>query len=107
MIKLDPHEIILIGLLAIIVLLILRSLEIRSKDKKSQFSFDDLLVGDDGKASKAAIVMFGSFVLTSWVVIFQTLNKSLSDLTFGAYIAAWVVPAVARIVKPAQAPDKT
>jgi len=43
--------------------------------------------------------MGGSFIVTSWIVIFQTLNKTLSDLTFAAYVGAWVVPAVTVLIK--------
>lgn len=96
--NLDGHELVLVGVLLLIVLFILRSLEIRSKSRQSQFFVDDLLIGPDGKASKAAIVMFGSFVLTSWVIIFQTLSKTLTDLTFAAYVTAWVVPAVTNAI---------
>lgn len=98
--KLDYHELVLVGVLLLVVLLILRSLERRSKSRESQFYLDDLLIGDDGKASKAAIVMFGSFVLTSWVIVFQALNKTLSDLSFAAYLTAWVAPAVSRMFAP-------
>lgn len=104
--KLDPHEVVLIGILLTVILLILRALERRSKSRESRFFLDDLLIGADGKASKPAIVMFGSFVLTSWVVVFQTLNKTLSDISFAAYLTAWVVPAVTAIINPAKAADK-
>lgn len=93
------HDAIMVGVLGVVLLCILWSLERRSKDKKSRINLDDLLIGDDGKASKAAFVMHGSFVVTSWIVIYQTLNKSISDITFAAYVGAWVVPAVSRIIK--------
>jgi hypothetical protein len=98
--NIGAHEWVLACILLLVVLLILRALYHRSKDRHSKFYLDDLLIGDDDRASKPAIVMFGSFVLTSWVVVFQTLNKTLTDLTFAAYVSAWVVPAVARILTP-------
>ena len=97
--NISRHDAIMVAALAIAILCILWSLERRNKDKKSRINLDDLLIGDDGKASKAAFVMHGSFVVTSWIVIYQTLNKTLSDLTFAAYVGAWVVPAVSRIIK--------
>lgn len=93
------HDMVMLGILGIVILIILWLLERRNKDKKSKINLDDLLVGDDGRASKAAFVMFGSFVVTSWVIIFQMLNKTLTDLTFAAYLTAWVVPAVAKLLK--------
>lgn len=93
------HEIILVAILGLVILVIVWSLERRSKNTASQIHLDDLLLGADGKASKAAFVMGGSFVVTTWVVIFETLNKSLSDITFAAYVGAWVVPAVTVLIK--------
>jgi len=94
----DYERIGLICLLALIALLVMRALMRRSKDDKSLISLDDLLVGDDGKLSKAASVMFGAFLLTSWVILYQTLNKTLTDVTFAAYLAAWVAPTVTKLI---------
>jgi hypothetical protein len=94
-----PHEIGMTGVLGVGLILILWGLHRRSKSAMSKISLDDLLIGEDGKISKAAAVMTGSFVLTSWVVVFQTLNKSLSDATFGLYIGTWVVPVVTKLLK--------
>lgn len=93
------HDMVMLAILGVVILIILWSLERRNKDKKSKINLDDLLVGDDGKASKAAFVMHGSFVLTSWVVIYQTLNKTLTDMTFGLYVASWVAPTVTKLIK--------
>jgi len=86
-------------ILAVVVLLILWTLERRNRNKASPINLDDLLLGTDGKASKAAFVMGGSFVVTTWVIIFETLNKTLTDITFAAYVGAWVVPAVTALIK--------
>lgn len=93
------HEWVMMAILAFAILAILWVLERRNKSATSKIHLDDLLIGTDGKASKAAFVMGGSFIVTSWIVIFQTLNKTLSDLTFAAYIGAWVVPAVTALIK--------
>lgn len=62
----------------------------------------DLLLGVDGRLSKAACVMFGAFLISSWVIVLQALQHTLSDITFGAYLTAWVAPTVtALIAKPA------
>lgn len=98
------HGMILV--LALAVLLIMWALERRNKSAHSQISLDDLLIGDDGKMSKAATVMFGSFALTTWVVVYLTINDKLTDIIFGAYLTAWVFPVVANILKgPQVLPD--
>jgi hypothetical protein len=93
------HDIVMAGTLGIILLLLGWLLERRNNDTKSKINLDELLIGDDGKMSKAALVMFGSFVVTSWVIVYQSLMKTLTDITYAAYLTAWVAPAVARIIK--------
>lgn len=93
------HDHVMLAILAVVALCILWSLHRRSISRSSRISLDDLLIGDDGKLSKAAAVMNGSFLVTSWVVVFQTVNKTLSDITFAAYVGAWVVPAVTKLIK--------
>lgn len=95
----DRHDMLMLAVLGLVLLFILWVLERRNKSTTSRISLDDLLVGDDGKLSKAAFVMHGSFIVTTWVVVFQTLNKSLTDLTFGLYVASWVTPAVTKLIK--------
>jgi hypothetical protein len=93
--------------LALAVVLIWLLLQRRNKNAESRISLDDLLLGDDGKMSKSAAVMFGAFALTTWTIIYLTLNEKLTEGYFGAYIAAWVAPAVSRIIKgpaPPQGP---
>ncbi len=81
-----------VGLIAIL-------LSLRRQNRIANgYALTDLLLGDDGKASKAAHVMFGSFFLTSWVVVYAALMGKLSDLMFGAYLAAWVTPAVTKLI---------
>lgn len=89
----------MIFVLALAVLLIMWALERRNSSTASRISLDDLLVGDDGKMSKPAAVMFGSFALTTWTIVYLTINDKLTEGYFGAYLAAWVAPAVAKIIK--------
>jgi hypothetical protein len=92
------HDMVMVCALAIVILIILWSLERRNKNHGSKINLDDLLLGDDGKASKAAFVMHGSFVVTTWVIVYETLNKALTDFTFGLYCASWVAPAVTKLI---------
>lgn len=92
------------AILAIAVLLILWTLERRSKSNESKFHFDDLLLDENGKTSKAACVMFGSFGVTTWCIVYLAANDKLTEGYFGAYLTAWVAPIVANIIKGRQEP---
>lgn len=71
----------------------------RSKSHTSKINIDDLFLGDDGKMSKAATVMLGSFALTTWVIVYLAITGRLNEGYFAAYLAAWVAPAVAKLIK--------
>lgn len=96
--------------LLLVALLILRSLLVKSRDDDDPINLDDLLLerGPDGtkQISKIAAVMFAAFVVTSWVLIYQTLNGTLSDALYGAYLAAWVAPMVTAIIKRPAPPQE-
>jgi hypothetical protein len=94
----------MIAVLAIAFLIILWTLHRRSISTKSSISLDDLLLGDDGKISKAATVMWGSFALTTWTMVYLTINEKLTEGYFTAYIAAWVAPAVVKLIKGSAPP---
>lgn len=97
------------AILAVAVLAILWSLERRSRSPSSSFHFDDLLLDENGRTSKAACVMFGSFVVTTWCIVYLAVNEKLTEGYFGAYLTAWVAPVVANIIKgpPIQAANTT
>lgn len=92
-------------ILLLIGLLIARALAKRDKCAESKLSLDDLLLGDDGRMSKGAIVMFGAFGLTTWMMAILTLRDRMSEGYFGLYSAAWITPTVvALIVKSMKQP---
>jgi hypothetical protein len=76
-------------------------LQRRNRSAASKIALDDLLLGDDGRISKAAAVMMASLFVTSWVIVYQTITHQLTDTGFAAYLAAWVAPSVAKIIKAA------
>jgi len=82
-----------------ILLFIVRVMFKRDKDPDSKVNLDDLLIGEDGKVSKAAVVMLGAFLMTTWVIIHLTLMDKLTEGFFGAYMLAWVTPTVAKLIK--------
>lgn len=86
----------------VIVLVIWKTLIRRDRAAASQINLEDWLLGDDGRLSKAAGVMMGAFVTTTWVVLFQAYKGQLTDTIFGAYIAAWVAPTVTRLIVEAK-----
>lgn len=88
-----------VAALLALLFVVARSLILRSRDTRSAINLDDLLLGDDGKASKAAAVMFVALGVSSWVIAYAALQDKLSDLMFSAYLAAWVAPTVTRIFK--------
>lgn len=97
----------MIVLLGLAVLLILWSLLRKSKLITSKIDLDDLLLGDDGKLSKAAAVMMGAFLLTSWGMAYMWLAKMMTEGYFGAYLLAWVSPTVTKLIVNRPAPTST
>lgn len=91
----------LLAVAALLALLfvVTRSLLARNRDKTSAINLDELLLGDDGKPSKAAAVMYVALGVSSWAVVYLTLQDKLTDLIFTAYLGGWVAPTVSRIFK--------
>lgn len=84
--------------LVVVVLLIARALLRSNRSDASQINLEDLLIGDDGKTSKAAAVMFGAFALSTWIMVKLTIAGGLTEGYFMAYLGAWVTPTVARVI---------
>jgi hypothetical protein len=94
-----PHEkVIAIVVLSTVVGGILRSLIARDKDKDSKVSFDDLLLDPDGRMSKSAVVMYGSFLMTTWMMIYLTMTGKVTETYFGIYGAFWITPSVTKLI---------
>lgn len=88
--------------LAVLVMSIMTSLVHKSRSWTSKVRIDDLLLGEDEKISRAACVLLGSFLLTSWGMVFMWLNEKMTEGYFAAYLAAWVAPAVTKLIKGPQ-----
>jgi hypothetical protein len=103
-----PHFKILAALaLLLALLLVWRALRNRELSSASKLNLDDLLLDPlTGKISKAAAVLMGSFALSSWVIVYVTLEGKLTDVLFAAYMAVFATPAVVKIIgdKGATAP---
>ncbi len=99
-------HIVLIAVLAIALLVVLFSLLRRDRNAHSAIDLEDLLIGEDGKVSKAACVMLGSFLMTTWVIVYLTYTGKLTEGYFTAYLATWVAPTVARLFKAPASPTQ-
>jgi preprotein translocase subunit SecG len=96
-----------LALLAVI-LIISWMLHRRDRDQASQLNLEDLLIGDDGRLSKAAAVMMGAFGLTTWLMVYLALTGKMTEGYLAIYVGAWIAPTVAVIIKrPAEVPAST
>lgn len=70
-----------------------------SRHPDSALKIEDLLLGEDGRMSKAATVMLGSFFLTSWLMVYLTSAGKMTEGYLGIYVAAWIAPTVTVLIK--------
>lgn len=84
---------------ALVLVMMLRGL---STNREHPFRIADLLIGADGKASKAAVVLWGGFILSSWVILCLTLHHELTEGYLGLYIGAFVAPTITQIISVAK-----
>ena len=63
----------------------------------NDFNILDLLM-ENGRVSKAAVVMMGAFSLTSWMMVELTLIGKMAEGYFGLYAAAWIAPVVVKLI---------
>jgi len=86
------------AVLALLVLLIARTLLRRDKDSASKINLEDLLLGDDGKLSKGAIVLLGAFAMTTWLMVYLALTGKMTEGYFGLYGTLWIAPVCVRLI---------
>lgn len=99
------YKVLMLAVLAVLLVVAVISLRRRDRCSTSPIKLEDLLIGEDGKLSKAAAVMMGSFLLTSWAIAYLAINDKLTEGIFGAYLAAWVAPTVTRLIVNRSAPS--
>lgn len=66
-------------------------------NRKNPFDILDLLM-ENGRISKASVVMMGAFALTSWILLSLTLKDKLTEGYLGIYVGAWIAPIVVRLL---------
>lgn len=69
------------------------------RDKTNTFNLLDLLM-EGGRLSRIACAFMATLVVTSWVIVKLTIEGKLTEGLFGAYVAAWVAPIVAKLFTP-------
>lgn len=57
--------------------------------KRSDFDFAQMLLDEAGKPSALRLSIMGSFAISSWVVMHDTLDNTLTDWEFVSYLAVW------------------
>lgn len=77
----------------------------RMHNLKSNINLDDLIIDPaTNRISKAAAVLMGAFGLSSWVIIYLTVTGKFDNTAFAAYLAAFAIPAVTKIITDSRAP---
>lgn len=81
--------VLIVGMLAFI-----SSVSVRHAMKASKFNFDDLLLGSDGRASKAGWVLMTSWTALTYVFVLLTFQGKVSVDYFWAYGTICILPFV-------------
>lgn len=84
--------------LCLVALVIAWSLIVLSRNEQSKINLTDLLTGEDGTMSRSACVLLASFGVTTWGMVYMWLNSKMTEGYFAAYLAAWVAPAVTKLI---------
>ena len=67
--------------------------------RRDDFDFADMLRDDTtGKPTVLRLAIMGSFAVSSWVVMHDTLANNLSDQQFWAYLGIWSGAAILRYI---------
>jgi len=82
--------------LLIVALAIAWSFYRAHRNPETTFNLFDLLM-EHGRLSRIACAFMATLVVTSWVIVKLTVEGKLTEGLFGAYVAAWVAPIVARM----------
>jgi hypothetical protein len=90
----DVSGLIYAGIVIIVTLFLIRA----HRDPDNPFDLFDLLK-INGRVSKVAVAFLTTLFTSSWYVVHEALEKQLTDTAFAAYLAAWVAPIVAAILK--------
>lgn len=88
----------LAGLLVIGLLILLVLFRWHADASRKNFDLSDLWM-ENGRVSKLALMLLGSFVVTSWIMVHLTLTAKMTEGYLTTYGAIWIAPMLARILK--------
>jgi hypothetical protein len=94
----NETKILMIAALILVITAIIYVLIKRDRSIASHINLEDLLLGEDGKLSKAAAVMMGAFAMTTWLMVYLTLGNKMTEGYLAIYVGAWIAPTVARLI---------
>lgn len=57
------------------------------------------LIKENGRLSKIAVAFLVTLGTSSWYIVHEATDGTLTDIAFGAYLTAWVAPIVAHVIK--------
>ena len=102
----NQTKIFMAAILVVVVASIIFVLVKRDRSIASAINLEDLLLGDDGKLSKAAAVMMGAFAMTTWLMVYLALNAKMTEGYLAIYVGAWIAPTVTKLIiaKPTVTP---
>ena len=84
--------------LVLLALVLWRGISKRADNVHSKVNWDDLLLGDDGRMSKAAFVMLGAFAVTTWMMVLLTVRDKMTEGYLAIYVGAWITPTVTSLI---------
>jgi hypothetical protein len=85
--------------IVLVVLLLAACWVVWKAQQRTDFDFADMLKDDTtGKPTALRMAILGSFAISSWVVMHDTLGNNLSDQQFWAYLVTWSGAAILRYV---------
>lgn len=94
----NETKILMASALILVIIAIVYVLIKRDRSIVSAINLEDLLLGEDGKLSKAAAVMMGSFALTTWLMVYLALGGKMTEGYLAIYVGAWIAPTVTRLI---------
>lgn len=77
--------------------------------RNPQFTFNVFdLIMENGRVSRIACAFMATLLVTSWVIVRLTVEGKLTEGLFTAYVAAWVMPIIAKMFgQPMPVPSTT
>jgi hypothetical protein len=102
----NETKILMIAALILVITAIIYALIKRDRSTISAINLEDLLLGDDGRLSKAAAVMMGAFAMTTWLMVYLALGGKMTEGYLAIYVGAWIAPTVTVLIKkPVSLPE--